>query len=158
MEPYIRRAEPSDTNELLRLLEQIAEHHRQGRPDIFKQNVRKYSAEELASMLQDKDRPVFVAEDGHKGISGYVFCIRETCRGHAVFQDRDTLYMDDFCVDKNARGQSIGKKLFDAVKDYARSQSIFHLELNVWEFNEGAIRFYQRCGFTTQKRHMEIQL
>jgi len=29
------------------------------------------------------------------------------------------------------------------------------MDLDVWEFNEGARRFYERYGFATQKRRMD---
>lgn len=32
------------------------------------------------------------------------------------------------------------------------------LELNMWEFNAGALAFYEACGFSTYRRYLEAVL
>ena len=54
----IRKALPKDIPGLHRLLSQVLEIHHQGRPDLFKTGVRKYTDEELAHLLQDENRPI----------------------------------------------------------------------------------------------------
>ena len=154
----IRKAQNSDSKGVLRLLEQIAELHHQGRPDIFKGNTKKYTEDELSEILKDKDKPTFVAVDDSDKVLGYVFCMVAETKGHAVLKNSRSLYIDDFCVDRSLRGQNIGKKLFEAVKSYAYETGAYNIDLNVWEFNEGAIEFYQKCGFVTQRRTMELVL
>lgn len=38
-----------------------------------------------------------------------------------------TLYVDDICVDENARGKHVGKTLFDYVKAYAEDNGFYNL-------------------------------
>lgn len=142
----------------MRLLGQIAEHHHRGRPDIFKSGAKKYSREEFAEIINDENKPVFASFDDAGLLSGYVFCVITESKDHCVLVDNKTLFIDDFCVDETARGQHIGKKLFEAVKLYAESIGARHINLNVWEFNTGAIRFYEKLGFSTQRRRMEMIL
>lgn len=158
MEYKIERAKEEHSYDILRLLEQIAAHHQKGRPDIFKSDVKKYSEKELKEILKDANKPVFIAEDEEGHVVGYVFCIRIQYRSHAVFRDAEVLYLDDVCVDEQCRGQAIGKKLMDAVKNYALEIGVQRLELNVWQFNQGAVHFYENCGFSTQRTHMELSL
>ena len=73
-------------------------------------------------------------------------------------QDMRTLYVDDLCVDESARGKGIGTALMDAAVAFARAKSCHNVDLNVWEFNEGARAFYERYGMHTMKRYMEILL
>ncbi|NLX94123.1 MAG: GNAT family N-acetyltransferase [Clostridiales bacterium] len=136
----------------------MAELHHQGRPDIFKGNTKKYTEDELSEILKEADKPIFLAVDEDENVFGYVFCMVTSYKDHAVINDYHSLYIDDFCVDEGARGQNIGKKLFDAVKIYAKEVGVYNIDLNVWEFNEGAIRFYEKCGFATQRRTMELIL
>jgi diamine N-acetyltransferase len=56
------------------------------------------------------------------------------------------------------RGQGIGRALMEAAEQWARRQGARHLQLNVWEFNTGALRFYETVGFTTIARKMEKAL
>ena len=155
---FIRRAKPEDSDRLMELLAQIARLHHVGRPDLFKDGRQKYGKEELTGILRDENKPIFVATNGSDDIVGYVFCIIVRYRAHANLNDHDSLYIDDFCVDENCRGGGVGKTLFQAVKAYAREIGVYSIDLNVWEFNESAIRFYESCGMRTQSRKMELIL
>lgn len=66
-----------------------------------------------------------------------------------------TLYIDDLCVDENLRGGGIGYKIFEHVKNYAKEEHCYNLTLNVWALNEGAKKFYEKCGLKIQKYTME---
>jgi ribosomal protein S18 acetylase RimI-like enzyme len=157
-EIIIRRALGSDAEGVLRLLGQIAAFHHEGRPDVFKANSRKYTKGQFEEILQDEKRPVFVAVDENDSVLGYVFCMLMELKEQEPFHSYPLLYIDDFCVDQDARGQNIGRRLFEAVKIHAHETGLKNIELNVWEFNEGAVKFYEKCGFTTQRRRMELIL
>jgi ribosomal protein S18 acetylase RimI-like enzyme len=51
-----------------------------------------------------------------------------------------------------AQGQGIGRKLVEALTDYAKNNHITKLSLRVMGSNTGAIRFYKSCGFSEQGR------
>ena len=44
------------------------------------------------------------------------------------------------------------------IRDWAKDQGFRRLELNMWEFNRGALAFYEAAGFTTYRRYMEMPL
>ena len=154
----IRKAVIKDTDKIIELLEGIALLHHEGRPDLFKTGTKKYDKQQLKTLFKDENRPVFVAVDELDQVVGYCFCIIVNNEAHAVFNEFSTLYIDDFCVDANYRGAGIGKKLMHFVKEFAKEIGVYNIDLNVWEFNESAIRFYESCGFSTQRRRMEIIL
>ncbi len=56
------------------------------------------------------------------------------------------LYLEDLVVTEAARGQGIGRLLFEAVIAEARRQGATGLRWQVLEWNEPAIGFYQRYG------------
>ena len=70
----IRRAEERDIERIGELLLQVCQVHADRRPDLFRAGGRKYTADELKAMLQDYERPIFVAEDDEAGVCGYAFC------------------------------------------------------------------------------------
>jgi len=72
-----------------------------------------------------------------------------------VITDIRTLYVDDICVDESCRGQGIGRLLYDAVKDYAKTQGFYNITLNVWNCNPSAMKFYESLGLAPQKVCME---
>lgn len=151
----IRRALPSDIPGINRLLRQVLMVHHDGRPDLFKANAKKYTDEQLAELLADDKRPVFVAIDENNHLLGYAFCIFEQHIGHSILTDIKTLYIDDLCVDESVRGRHIGRSLYDYVLDFALQAGCYNLTLNVWACNEGAMKFYERCGLKPQKVGME---
>ncbi|MDO5403133.1 MAG: GNAT family N-acetyltransferase [Eubacteriales bacterium] len=151
----IRRAQENDIEGLDKLLYQVLMVHHNGRPDLFKADVKKYTDDELREILHDDTRPVFVAADGTEGILGYAFCVFTQHINHNTFTDVKTLYIDDLCVDENVRGQHIGKKLYEYVLSYAKACGCYNVTLNVWSCNENAVKFYEKCGLVPQKIGME---
>ncbi|MBP3399143.1 MAG: GNAT family N-acetyltransferase, partial [Erysipelotrichaceae bacterium] len=53
------------------------------------------------------------------------------------------------------RGQHVGKSLYEYVLNYAKDNQYYNVTLNVWGFNESAIKFYESCGLSVQKIGME---
>lgn len=151
----IRRAEEKDMDGINRLLCQVLTVHHNGRPDLFKGGVKKYTDEELKGILADEGRPVFVAVDRDGQVLGYAFCIFRQYPDDNILTDIRTLYIDDLCVDEAHRGRNIGRQLYEYVLNFAKEQGCYNVTLNVWECNPGAKRFYEKCGLTPQKVGME---
>ena len=153
----IRMAKEKDIPKISDLLSQVCLVHHKGRPDIF--NVgRKYSAEELAVLLQDETRPILVSVDDNDAVMGYCFCIFQQHVNNAVLTDIKTLYIDDLCVDEALRGKHIGKELYEAAVQLAKESGCHNLTLNVWSCNPSALRFYEKQGLRPQKIGMELLL
>lgn len=153
----IRFALEKDIEKIEDLLSQVDLVHHNGRPDIFKIG-RKYTREELKALLKDKSRPIFVCTDEFDSVLGYCFCIFQQHINDNVLTDIKTLYIDDLCVDETLRGKHIGKKLYDAVVDFAREQGCYNITLNVWSCNPSAMKFYEKMGLLPQKTTMEFIL
>ena len=149
----IRQAQVKDIDSVLKLLKQVNLIHHNGRPDIFK-SATKYSPAELEEIIKDKNRPVLVAED--EGIiKGYAFCVYIKHENDNMLTDIKTLYLDDLCVDGKARGNHIGKSLYDAVLELAKQNNCHNVTLNVWWLNKSALKFYEKCGMQPLKICME---
>ncbi len=153
----IRKADNRDTAGVIALLHQVNMVHYVLRPDLFKPHTTKYNEQELETMFGDESRPVFVYDDGGR-VTGYAFCQITEVRDHLLLQDIRTLYIDDICVDEQARGKHVGSALYAHVLDYARSVGCNNVTLNVWEGNEAALQFYRKMGMTVQKTTMEMKL
>lgn len=151
----IRLANKDDINGIESLLYQVLNVHFKGRPDIFKQGTKKYTAEELYYIITNPLTPVFVAVSDDKTVLGHCFCKFIQHSGDNVMTDIKTLYIDDLCIDEKARGQHIGKALFEHTLEYAKSQGCYNVTLNVWACNESAIKFYEAMGLSIQKIGME---
>lgn len=154
----IRRAIVKDMEGINNLLNQVLMVHHNGRPDIFKSNTKKYTDNELIDIINDDTKPIFVAVDENDFVMGYAFCVFVQHIDNNILTDIKTLYIDDLCVDENIRGQKIGKHLYDYVVDFAKSEGCYNVTLNVWSLNDGAMKFYEKCGMSPQKIGMEFIL
>lgn len=148
----IRKAETRDIPRILELLSQVLEVHAKGRPDLFKSGTTKYGEAELAEIIADSERPIFVAENGV--VQGYAFCVFQRHEERNT-PDFVTLYIDDLCVDESSRGLHVGSALYEHVLKFARESGCYNVTLNVWACNEAAMKFYEKCGLQVQKIGME---
>ena len=151
----IRRAELKDMSGINNLLRQVLMVHHNGRPDIFKANAKKYTDEQLAELIQDDTKPIFVCVNEGEEVLGYAFCVWQQHLNSNILTDIKTLYIDDLCVDETRRGQHIGKSLYEYVVAYAKENNFYNVTLNVWSLNESAMKFYEKCGLVPQKVGME---
>lgn len=151
----IRRAELKDMSGINNLLRQVLMVHHNGRPDIFKANAKKYTDEQLAELIQDDTKPIFVCVNEAEEVLGYAFCVWQQHLNSNILTDIKTLYIDDLCVDETRRGQHIGKSLYEYVVAYAKENNFYNVTLNVWSLNESAMKFYEACGLKPQKVGME---
>ncbi len=151
----IRRAEPRDLQGINELLRQVLYVHHVGRPDLFRASGKKYRDEELLQIIEDDNAPLFVAVDEDGKVLGHCFTVINESKDHSSLMDAKTLYIDDLCVDENARGMNIGRKLYDHAVEFAREIGCYNLTLNVWAENKSAMGFYEAMGLTVQKIGME---
>ena len=153
-EVTIRRAKFKDIPQLDKLLFEVHKIHSDIRPDLFTVGEKKYTDEELERIIVDEQKPIIVAEHNGK-VKGYAFCIfRQDLESKSVTNIK-TLYIDDLCVDENARGKKVGTSLYNYVLQFAKDAGCYNVTLNVWACNNSALKFYEKCGLSVQKIGME---
>ncbi len=153
---HIRPAAVRDIPRIGELLVQVCNVHAAGRPDIFIADHRKYNNEELRFLInQTETAPILVATNESDEVVGYAFCQIQDHPATDNTRHRPTLYLDDLCVDQNARGQHIGTRLYEAVKTLARERACQCITLNVWACNPSAEAFYQHLGLKPLKTYLE---
>lgn len=149
----IRRSTLTDIDGINKLLYEVHKVHSDKRPDLFKVGSKKYTNEELAKIIVDDNRPIFVYVD-NDDILGYAFCVFIKNNSNSL-TDILTLYIDDLCVDENARGKKVGTSLYNYVLQFAKEAGCYNVTLNVWACNNSALKFYEKCGLSVQKIGME---
>lgn len=155
----IRLAKIEDIPRLQELLEQILIVHHRVRPDIFKSKGSKFTDAELEAVINDSTKPIFVYEDENGCILGHLFMVnQDISENDGPQKTHKSLFIDDLCVEKGARGQKIGEKLYQFALDYAKEQGCYNVILHVWNDNAGALRFYERLGMRPRYTEMETIL
>lgn len=153
----IRFAAAQDVLGILELLRQVGHVHHEGRPDIFRSDAQKYGPSQVLALLNSSKTPIFVAVEEEK-VVGYCFCKVKAYENESVVYDHTELYIDDLCVDENCRGRHIGTALYNEVLRYAKMRGCHNITLNVWSFNESALKFYESLGMKPQRLFMETLL
>ncbi len=154
----IRKAEEKDIPRITELLEQVLQIHADIRPDIFIPGTTKYTVDELTELLKNEKKPIYVAVNEADICVGYAFCQLQEQPFSNNMVPFKSLFIDDLCVDQQARGQHIGESLFEYVKSEAKFMGCYEVTLNVWTGNTSAERFYEKMGMKTKERQMEYIL
>jgi GNAT superfamily N-acetyltransferase len=68
------------------------------------------------------------------------------------------LYLEDLIVTETARGQAIGKALFEATIEAARTHGAVGMVWQVLEWNEPSIKFYKKYGAEFSTEWIECKL
>ncbi len=95
----------------------------------------------------------YVAEDNEGKIAGYVTCFfcYYTWTGKC-------LYMDDLYVKPEFRGNGLGKRLINAVVEYAKNTQCHKLRWQVSGWNKPAIEFYTNLGASIDNVQLNCDL
>lgn len=147
-------------NELERVNElraQVSELHASARPDFFYPGFPQTLADHIHSIFETADMHILVCEkDGQ--IVAYAILAETEVPEKPHRPARRFIEVDEFCVDASHHREGIGRVLMDGVREFARERGYDRIELNMWEFNENALRFYEACGFKTYRRYMEYSI
>lgn len=140
----LRWATPDDIDAVSTLLE---EYHLQ-------EGLRGHSRHRIRTVLEDlfevKNRGrVLIAKDG-KDVIGYALVVRRPSFEHAS----DVAVIDEIFVRGRARERGIGRRMISFVEEYAASEGLPQITLEVSATNVAAREFYRAVGFTLIDREI----
>lgn len=156
MDISIREATKSDYEVVHQIQKQVHEVHVNERPDHYKMADTTLDQEYFNNLIDGENTKVFLLEEDQP-IAYSIITIKSPTE-RPILIPRKVVYMDDFGVDSKYRGKGVGKVFFDKIVEFAKSIEADSLELSVWEFNEGAVKFYESMNLKTKMRQMEINL
>ena len=153
----IRIATESDLPRINELRRQVNDLHTAARPDMFKPGFPQEVQNHLYTMFQADNRHILVVENSGQIIA--FACLAEIESPATPYRPaRRFLEVDEVGVDECARHQGIGRKLFEEIRRTAKALGYARVELNMWDFNENALKFYEAIGFTTYRRYTEMNV
>lgn len=130
--------------------------HQQSRPDIYTQVD--CEARDFTGELTDAPHSVTLVAELHGRVVGLCITQLRTSADNPLLVPRTFAFVDDLCVEVGHRGQGVGTCLMLAVMELARARGMQSVELNVWSFNESALRFYESLGMQSMRTQLELKL
>ena len=124
----IRKAEEKDIPRIMELLGQVLQIHAEIRPDVFIPGTTKYTDSELKELLEQEDKPIYVAAGEDDVCMGYAFCqLKEQPFSTNMVPFKALFWCCTIKVDiENSKGQYIEKDKQEATKDGSESTKIQH--------------------------------
>lgn len=158
MEIRVRKATPDDHCNLNELFEEVDALHRDRLPHIFQQpDGAARERDYLLGLIADPNVAFLVAEAGDT-LVGFVHAVIRDTPALPVFVPRRYAVVDEVVVRSGFQNQGIGRRLMDEAQAWAVAQGAASIELNVYEFNESAISFYEGLGYQALSRRMRKEL
>lgn len=152
----IRFAKREELERVNQIRKQVNDLHSNGRPDICKKDFSKVLQDEIYNLWDSDNSDVLVAIRDQI-ICGFASVEYIDKPSSPYMNARRYYHIKEFGVDEKFRRQKIATELFEFIKKQAKEREFEKLELDVFEFNEGAVKFYESVGFNTYRRYMEYE-
>jgi GNAT superfamily N-acetyltransferase len=128
----IRKAQKEDCQCVFDLSIELARHH-----ELEQYVTIKYEDFEAYGFGKNPAWWAYIAEYNGKIVGFALYYLRfATWRGR-------TLYLEDFFIQDEMRGKGVGKMLFNALIEEAKSQKMVAINWQVMKWNDAAISFYK---------------
>ena len=132
------------------------EHHVALLPEIFRSAEVAVPEEYFAGLVTGDESCILLAEQGGV-VVGYA-----TLQLHRAIYNtqvpRTTGFIDNLGVSEAYRCMGVGRRLFEACCEQAKAMGASSLDLDCWEANQSALRFYESLGMRVSRRRFTIGL
>jgi ribosomal protein S18 acetylase RimI-like enzyme len=154
----IRVACPSDLDAVFAIFSQADKLHRAAHPEIFQKaddpaDIRDF----LLTGIKSDDAAVFVADLNGTIIGAIIAWVRQT-PDIPMLVPRRYVSVDNLIVDEQYQHQGVGQALMEQIHAWTRSLGLKNVHLTVWDFNQGALAFYEKLGYKMLHHQMRKEL
>ena len=152
----IRDATPDDHASIMLLEAEIQAQHSQGAPFIFPPSGVIPREDYLALLARPNERVIIALEDSEAvGYMNYELIDRPA---NYYKYPQKLLHVHSLTVRATQRSRGIGEALMQHAIEKGREFGASRITLEVYSFNEGAIRFYERIGLAPITQLMSMSL
>ena len=157
MSTVIRSAIKEDHSDILTIGFETQQIHADAYPDIFRHGVSGIPLMYFVRTLESEESTVFVAEIAQH-VVGYAFLNVHDTPPYEYLMPRRVAEISDIAVLREYHSRGIGRQLFQACVAWSKARGAVSLDLQVWEFNDKAIAFYEHLGMKPINRTMSLSL
>lgn len=154
MDLIIRTATIDDYEGVAQAFDEVDLLHRRAAPHVFRAPAgRALERAFFETVLADPEMDWLVAEYAGE-IAGFLSVRVLHAADRPVLVPRHFVEVDTLAVRADYQRAGIGRALMAAAEGWAAERGLSEIELSVWEFNQGALAFYEGLGYVTERRKM----
>ncbi len=146
MQITVRRATMADYERLCELYRQVDAIHVAAWPDLYRMAEPPRERAHIQEKLEGEASTILVAE-AEGEIAGFAEVIVRETPPVTVLAPRRFAVVDTLGVDEKYRRAGVGRALMEQAEQFAREHGARDVELSVYRFNQGAVRFYEEMGY-----------
>ena len=147
----IRKARPEDLSQLLDFEQQLIVHERPMDPSLIQD--RKITYYDLSALFADEKTEIFVALNDGKTLGCGYGTVREN---HPKFRESRYGYIGFIFVHQDFRGQGIADRILKTLIKNFNEKGVIEIRLNVYAQNYGAVKSYEKSGFSQHMIEMRF--
>jgi ribosomal protein S18 acetylase RimI-like enzyme len=152
MGPEVRAATLADRDRLGELWAEADALHHAALPHVFAPPADPArTAQDVAGILGDPSQHLLVAQVEVRLVGLVHVTLRER---YPPMVAKRFAVVEAVVVATEDRGAGVGKVLMAAAEHWARDRGADEIWLDVWEFNDAAVGFYEALGYETVSRRM----
>ena len=152
----IRHATAEDHAGIIVLEAEIQTQHHEGAPFMFPPTG-VISKQDYVAQLEKGETPILIAVEGMEIVGYLQYEVIDRAASYYTYPEK-LLHVHILSVKETHRGRRIGEALMERAEKIARGFGASRISLEVFAFNAGAVRFYERMGFGKLKHIMSKPL
>lgn len=155
---FIRLANESDLSALHSLYLEFHEFHAKYLPAYLhslgapSDQEREISLSKIREVIKGTSSAILVAEISGKPIGMAEIFLKQPDPGSYGAVPVIYAHLQSLAVTEGFRQQGVGSQLLQAAGAWARDRGAVEMRLEVWEFSEGPLIFYENLGYHTIRR------
>ncbi|WP_251552100.1 GNAT family N-acetyltransferase [Neobacillus muris] len=157
MEVIIESANINDFHAINLIVKEGQDEHSDALPQIFQKVDQVMPETYFRELLDDAECEILLAKVNEQ-VAGFAIIELNESLPFDSLTPRRFAYINDFGVKSSSQRNGIGKALYKACVNWAKRKDAASIELNVWEFNNKALAFYESLGMKTISRTMTLPL
>ena len=151
---YEKPATKEDYDVLFELFSETQTMHYVGMPDFFKPAKKdKFFYTYFDEVIKSEDKHLIIGFDNDKPF-GYIYYVISKLPQNVYRTEERIIYINHIVVKKSYQGRGLGRALINHAMHVAKKEKIKKIGLDVWLFNEGAIKFFHSQGFSAHSQIM----
>lgn len=156
---HIRAAEISDYEGIEKIAFEGIKKHSEALPQIFKLPETSIDKKVYEQLVTDKNSNyVILSACKDDEVVGFLLGEYQEVPESEDFIGRRYFYIRTLAVLETMKRRGIGSLLFNYIKSYCKEKGISNIELDVFDFNQEAIKFYEKYGMSALRTRMNLEV